>query len=150
MRKKSILKGVFSGLFFVCVTTFAVFAQNTSFTYQGKLTQSGTAANGNYEMRFTLYDQAANGFQIGTPKTISNIAVTNGIFTALIPDRRLDFRSERPFYGNRRAPSGKYESFHAARAASTDHECAEGDFFGNRVARRSFRLVRSCDQFRQT
>lgn len=56
-------------------------AQTNSFTYQGKLNVSGAAANGSYEMRFTLYDQSADGFEIGTPKTIPNVAVVSGIFT---------------------------------------------------------------------
>src|SRR5687768_14160329 len=37
----------------------AVFAQTTSFTYQGKLTDGGTGANGNYDLQFTLFDSAA-------------------------------------------------------------------------------------------
>jgi len=60
-------------------------AQTSSFTYQGKLNVGGAAATGSYEMRFTLYNQAENGFEFGTPKTIPNVAVTNGIFTVQLP-----------------------------------------------------------------
>ena len=84
MKNKLTIQNICLSLFFVWLTAASVFAQNTSFTYQGKLTQNGTPANGSYEMRFTLYDQAANGFQIGTPKTIPNIAVVSGVFTVQI------------------------------------------------------------------
>lgn len=59
-------------------------SQTPAFTYQGKLNEGGSPANGNYEMRFTLFDQEADGFEIGTPRTISNVAVSNGIFTVRI------------------------------------------------------------------
>ena len=62
----------------------AIFAQTTAFTYQGKLTNNGTPATGSYQMRFTLYDAPSGGFEFGTPKTIPNIVVTNGIFTVVI------------------------------------------------------------------
>src|SRR2546425_6218501 len=68
----------------------AVFAQTTSFTYQGKLTDGGTAANGNYDLQFTLWDAAAGGTQqpAGAPVTVtrSSVAVSSGIFTV-----QLDF-----------------------------------------------------------
>lgn len=84
MIKRSTLQNIFVGLVFVCLTASAALAQTTAFTYQGKLTNNGTPATGTYEMRFTLYDQAADGFEIGTAKTIPNITVTNGIFTVII------------------------------------------------------------------
>jgi hypothetical protein len=42
------------------------FAQVTAFTYQGKLTDGGTPANGNYDLQFALWDSAASGTRIGT------------------------------------------------------------------------------------
>jgi len=111
MKKKSILKGIFRGVIFIFLTTLAVFAQNASFTYQGKLTQNGSAANGNYEMRFTLYDQAANGFQIGTPKTISNITVANGIFTVSIPVGDWTFDQNERFMEIAVRPQGNTNPF---------------------------------------
>src|SRR5260370_11479265 len=63
-------------------------AQTTTFTYQGRLNDGGTAANGVFDMQFKLYDAAdpSAGAQIGSTITNSNVAVTNGIFTV-----RLDF-----------------------------------------------------------
>ena len=83
MKQKYYLK---LQLLILCPIIFcsAIFAQTTAFTYQGKLTNNGTPATGSYEMRFTLYDAPSGGFEIGTPKTIPNIVVTNGIFTVVI------------------------------------------------------------------
>jgi hypothetical protein len=62
----------------------AGFGQTTSFTYQGRLTDSMMAANGTYDFQFSLFD--FGGAQIGSTQTISNVTVTNGIFTV-----ELDF-----------------------------------------------------------
>jgi hypothetical protein len=61
-------------------------AQITSFTYQGRLTDGGTAANGNYDLQFTLFDSPSGGTQIGATQTSPNVSVSAGIFSV-----RLDF-----------------------------------------------------------
>jgi hypothetical protein len=61
--------------------------QTTSFTYQGRLTDGGTPANGSYDMQFKLYAAAAgSGLPIGSTITNSAVAVTGGVFTV-----QLDF-----------------------------------------------------------
>src|SRR5438094_10484227 len=55
------------------------FAQTTSFTYQGRLTDGGTAANGNYDLQFALWDSASGGTQIGSTQAINTVAVSNGV-----------------------------------------------------------------------
>jgi len=66
----------------------AAFAQGTAFTYQGRLTDNGNPASGNYDMQFKLYDTATvgTGFQQGTTITNSTVQVTSGGFTV-----QLDF-----------------------------------------------------------
>src|SRR5947207_4993748 len=68
----------------------SAFAQTTSFTYQGRLTDGGTAANGNYDLQFTLWDALSGGTQQPQPSPVtvarSAVAVANGIFTV-----QLDF-----------------------------------------------------------
>ena len=64
----------------------AVCAQTTSFSYQGRLTDGGTPANGNYDLQFALFDSLANGNQIGSTQTVTNVSVSAGIFTV-----QLDF-----------------------------------------------------------
>jgi len=57
----------------------------TAFTYQGRLTDGGNAANGTHEFEFYLYDAATNGNMLGT-QTKEEVPVTDGIFTV-----QLDF-----------------------------------------------------------
>ena len=49
----------------------ATFAQTSSFTYQGRLTDGGTAANGLYDLQFTLWDGPSSGAQIGSTQTLN-------------------------------------------------------------------------------
>jgi hypothetical protein len=51
-------------------------------TYQGRLTQGGEAAQGLYDMRFTLYPAAADGLPVGTPAVLSGVPVADGLFEA--------------------------------------------------------------------
>src|SRR5438876_1633933 len=65
-------------------------AQTTSFTYQGRLTDGGTAANGNYDLQFALWDALSGGTQQPQPGpitvTLNSVLVSGGIFTV-----QLDF-----------------------------------------------------------
>ncbi len=63
-----------------CIAT--AFGQTTSFTYQGKLTDSSVAANGTYQMQFGLYD--GTNLQIGSTITNASVQVVNGIFTVTL------------------------------------------------------------------
>src|SRR6266545_2713826 len=71
-------------------------AETTTFTYQGRLTDSGSTANGSYDLKFRLYDAATGGAQIGGEYASPGVSVAHGLFT--IP---LDFGSG-PFSGSRR------------------------------------------------
>jgi hypothetical protein len=64
----------------------SVNAQTTSFTYQGKLTDSGNPTTGNYDFQVKLFDLASGGTQQGATQTLTNVAVSGGIFTV-----QLDF-----------------------------------------------------------
>ena len=61
-------------------------AQTTTFTYQGRLLDGGTPANGNYDLQFGLWDSLTGGTQIGSTQTVSSVSVSNGAFTV-----QLDF-----------------------------------------------------------
>jgi hypothetical protein len=65
--------------FLVCVSTTAS-AQTTSFTYQGRLADSGTPVNANYDLQFALWNSLSAGAQIGSTQTINSVAVSNGVF----------------------------------------------------------------------
>ena len=58
-------------------------AQTTEFTYQGKLTDGGMAANANYDFEFRLFDAAAGGNLLGT-QTKLGVSVNAGVFTVLL------------------------------------------------------------------
>jgi hypothetical protein len=58
----------------------------TAFTFQGKLESGGAPASGTYDLRFTLFDAAAGGAQLGSPLCVDNVSVANGLVTV-----QLDF-----------------------------------------------------------
>ncbi len=58
----------------------------TSFTYQGRLTDGGSPANGVYDLRFILFDAETGGAQVGGIVAKEDVTVTNGLFSV-----ELDF-----------------------------------------------------------
>jgi hypothetical protein len=50
-------------------------------TYQGRLSDVGAAANGQYDLRFTAFDALTGGAAQSAVVAIENAQVTNGIFT---------------------------------------------------------------------
>src|SRR6266853_1578935 len=71
-------------------TTFYVaqlstaFAQGTAFTYQGRLNDGASAANGVYDLAFALFDGPSGGGLIGNTITNNAVGVTNGLFTVTL------------------------------------------------------------------
>src|SRR5262245_5960880 len=59
-------------------------AQTTAFTYQGKLTDNGSPANGNYDLKFALFDDLSAGIETNHPQTLSNVPVVGGLFTVTL------------------------------------------------------------------
>ncbi|NIP93933.1 MAG: hypothetical protein GWO24_10960, partial [Akkermansiaceae bacterium] len=51
-------------------------------SYQGRLDDNGQPANGLYSMRFTVFDDAVAGAALDSGVTVSNIPVSDGLFTA--------------------------------------------------------------------
>jgi len=66
------------------VTTLG--AQTTSFTYQGRLTDAGNSANGNYDLQFKLFDIATvgTGAQQGTTLVRNPVGASGGVFTVTL------------------------------------------------------------------
>ncbi len=74
---------------FVLIVGFLLFssiasAQPTKFTYSGQLLDSAVAANGSYDIEFSLWDSLVDGVQIGSTQTLPGVAVTKGIFTVTL------------------------------------------------------------------
>ncbi len=60
------------------------FAQGTAFTYQGRLNTGSNPADGNYDLRFGLYNASTAGLQQGSLLTNSATPVSNGLFTVTL------------------------------------------------------------------
>jgi hypothetical protein len=60
------------------------YAQGTAFTYQGRLNDQGSPANGRYDLRFAIYDAVTNGIQQGNTITNAATPVSNGVFTVVL------------------------------------------------------------------
>src|SRR2546425_1197233 len=81
---------LYAWLAFIAVLLWggAAYAQTTSFTYQGRLTDGGAPANNNYDLQFTLWDSAVGGTQqpqaSSATLTKTNVAVTGGVFSVLL------------------------------------------------------------------
>lgn len=68
--------------------------QSTEFTYQGNLTSSGSAATGNHDFEFGLFDAISGGSQVGSTIAVNGVSVTGGIFSV-----KLDFGNQFPGTG---------------------------------------------------
>ncbi len=92
-RKTSIaLLLVFTLLFSATI----VFAQNggvpqapqaaigTAFTYQGRLTDGGSPANGAYDLQFALFTSASGLTQVGSSVNVDDLTVSDGLFVATL------------------------------------------------------------------
>jgi len=64
--------------------TEGLHAQGTAFTYQGRLNDGGSPANGSYDLTFTLFGVNAGGVAIAGPVTNSAVALSNGLFTTTV------------------------------------------------------------------
>lgn len=62
------------------------FAQSTAFTYQGKLTDAGNPANGNYDLQFKLFDTVTvgTGAQVGALLVRNPVTASAGVFTVIL------------------------------------------------------------------
>lgn len=66
----------------------AAHAQPTLFNFQGQLSVAGEPVSGEFDLRFTLHDTAAQPAQVGSALTNAPVGVTNGLFSVA-----LDFGS---------------------------------------------------------
>src|SRR2546427_1797951 len=68
----------------VLLGTSVASAQTSSFSYQGRLTDGGTAANGNYDFQCALFDSPTGVNLVGVPQTINPVAVNDGVFVVTL------------------------------------------------------------------
>jgi len=88
MWSKRFNRRLLTAIALLVVCASIALGQTSAFTYQGKLTDGGNPANGNYDRQFKLFDTAAvgTGLQLGPTITNPSVPVTAGIFTV-----QLDF-----------------------------------------------------------
>lgn len=82
---RTFLYGFLLGLLLV-IPNSAVSAQTpapTAFSYQGFLQHGGSPADGSFDFRFTLYDAAGGGNQVG-PVESRTLAVQSGVFSTAL------------------------------------------------------------------
>ncbi|MBI4718843.1 MAG: tail fiber domain-containing protein [Planctomycetes bacterium] len=103
MRRFSLVLGV--GVAVCCVPAEAA-PLSGGFSYQGQLKENGTPVNGVVHLGFSLWDAAGSGsppvggVQIGSPQIITNVPVSNGLFTVMLNDNG-EFGTN-PFNGDAR------------------------------------------------
>src|SRR5438309_2930732 len=109
MRSKLFRANFFAMFTVVLAILFSpssVVAQASSFTYQGRLTDGGTAANGNYDLQFALFDSLSGGAQIGSTQTLNTVAVSNGVFSVALDFGASSFSGANRFLEISARPSG--------------------------------------------
>ena len=78
------MKSAVTSLFALIIFAAGVLGQSSSFNYQGKLNDSGSAATGTYQFQFKLYDALDGGSQIGNGITDVSVNVSGGVFTTVL------------------------------------------------------------------
>jgi hypothetical protein len=63
------------------IGTQVAHSQGTTFTYQGRLADAGGPVSGNYDLRFTVWDSAVGGLQVGAPIVVAPVLVSGGLFS---------------------------------------------------------------------
>ncbi len=66
----------------------------TEFTFQGELIDSGSPANGDFDVNFRLYDTAAGGSEVGTVVFVDDLTVSNGLIQTDIDFGDVPFMGE--------------------------------------------------------
>lgn len=99
----------FTLAFLIAFLAITSHAQSPAFTYQGKLNDNGIAANGTYEMQFTLFSDTSEN-PIGA-NTINNVTVSNGIFTVQLAFGSTAFDGNLRFLEIAVRPAGSQNPF---------------------------------------
>ena len=73
----------------VCIGQAIALPMGTSFTYQGRLMDGESWADGLYEIEFKLFDLASGGTQVDDTYSLRSVEVSDGYFTV-----QLDFGSD--------------------------------------------------------
>jgi len=81
MMRRTVVSAIATLLAAASLTLSAYAQSSTAFTYQGFLRDNGAPANGTYDFRFALFDDATGGNQVGTVVFVEDVTVADGLFT---------------------------------------------------------------------
>jgi hypothetical protein len=95
-----------AALLVVFLSVVTLEAQQAGFTYQGKLMDNGSAANGNYDLQFALFDSSTGGSQIGQTQIVTNVLASGGVFTVTLDFGQAAFSGGSRFLEISTRPSG--------------------------------------------
>lgn len=71
----------------LCSVSSSVHSQtplSPGFTYQGQLNQNGVPVDGAVHLRFSLWNAATDGAQLGSNQPVADVPVANGVFTVIL------------------------------------------------------------------
>lgn len=68
----------------VLLLSAAAAAQGSSFSFQGRLNDGTTPANGSYDLQFALFDSITGGSQIGSTLPRPSTTLVNGVFSVTL------------------------------------------------------------------
>jgi hypothetical protein len=80
-------------LMMIAVFSVAAFAQTTAFNFQGWLNDGSSAANGNYDLQFKLFDALTGGNQVNATVDRPNLMIINGVFSTTLDFGSLAFNT---------------------------------------------------------
>ncbi|QLQ06791.1 MAG: hypothetical protein HZY76_12550 [Anaerolineae bacterium] len=92
---------------------------STAFTYQGKLADGGSPANGSYDFLFSPFDAASGGLQVANSQIREDVAVVDGFFTVTLDFGTGLFRRRRTLARGRCASRRQHGQLHDAQPAYT-------------------------------
>src|SRR5690242_3361193 len=78
------MKKLFAVLYFLAFSLVTLRAQNTVFTYQGRLNFGTNPATGLYDLSFNLFAASSGGTALSASNGLAAVPVTNGLFTVLL------------------------------------------------------------------
>src|SRR5688572_7240347 len=86
-------------------------AQDTIFTFNGRLTDSAALANNVYDVQFELFSAQSGGASVSVVVSTNNLPVTNGLFTAFLDFGAAPFSGASRFLEIRVRPGGTADPF---------------------------------------
>jgi hypothetical protein len=93
MIRRTVVSGIATLLAAASLTLSAHAQSSTAFTYQGFLRDDGQPANGQYDLRFALYDSPSGGNQIGIIVFVEDVNVADGLFTVEVDFGTVPFNT---------------------------------------------------------